>query len=89
VQAHVNWEILELGNWEIYFVLFDRAVLLAAVKIAVNCRDSDNKGSTFSFDAFPVSGIISNQKVVSSASSSTTPILATNSAWLLALQVAR
>lgn len=84
-----HFGILELGNFGIYFCLFDLAVLFAAVKIAVNSRASDKSGSTFSLLAFFVSGMIPNQKELSSASSSTSPILATNSAWLLALQAAR
>src|SRR5690348_7101260 len=62
-----------------YLILFDFAVLLAAVKIAVNSLASFNKGSILILSVFFVSGNISNQKVDSSASSSTTPILEINS----------
>jgi len=99
-----DWEILELGNWEIggreglgnweiggreglgnfgigksgnwrerrigklkeserqnYFDLFDLAVLLAAVKMAVSSRDSANKGATILSCAFCVSITMSSQ----------------------------
>jgi hypothetical protein len=77
----INFEILELGNLlPCYLILFCFAVLLAAVKIAVNSLASFNNGVTSSGFAFLVSGIISSQNTDSSASSSTTPIFATNSA---------
>jgi len=76
--ALINFSIL-FSNFLIHLFLFDFAVLLAAVNIAVSSRASLSNGSTAILSALFVSGIMPNQNVDSSASFSTMPILAMNS----------
>jgi hypothetical protein len=76
-----------LCDWKIYTALL--AVLCEAAKIAVNSFASVNRASVLSNGRIPDSVINSNHKIASSASSRTTPILATNSAFDLALHTAR
>src|SRR4030095_9872913 len=90
IERKCNCGIGKLGNrFQVENFLLFFAVLLEAVKMAVNSRASRNKQSTSSLVAFPVSLVASSQKIDSSDSSSTIPILAINSLWLLALQDAR
>ena len=80
---------LRIGHGFCFPLLFWRAVLIEATVMAVSSLDSWRSDSTLDREIRPASAMSSIQPVDSSDSSSTTPILAMNSAWLLARHAAR